>query len=114
MDQELDGLETLEPCESSIHETNWDYESPEQLAKDLITLSLLPNSRWANLLILDTIKVFQDIISSETMRRYTAFIGININDLYLFSKGINQRNHLKCQNQHRFSCQLTQICVQVL
>ncbi|MCL4119134.1 UNVERIFIED_CONTAM: hypothetical protein GTU68_064212 [Idotea baltica] len=33
-----------------------EYESPEQISKDLITLALLPTSRWLNLLQIDTIK----------------------------------------------------------
>lgn len=34
-----------------------DYASPEQLSSELVTLSLLPNSRWHNLLNLDVIKM---------------------------------------------------------
>ncbi|KAJ7986988.1 hypothetical protein DPEC_G00334090 [Dallia pectoralis] len=33
-----------------------EYESPEQLNEELVTLSLLPDSRWKNLLHLDVIK----------------------------------------------------------
>lgn len=33
-----------------------DFKSPEQISDELITLSLLPNSRWQNLLNLDIIK----------------------------------------------------------
>lgn len=33
------------------------YDSPEQLNEQLVTLSLLPESRWKNLLNLDIIKV---------------------------------------------------------
>jgi U3 small nucleolar RNA-associated protein 21 len=33
------------------------FKSPEQISNDLVTLSLLPNSRWQNLLNLDVIKV---------------------------------------------------------
>ncbi|ESO94510.1 hypothetical protein LOTGIDRAFT_215492 [Lottia gigantea] len=33
-----------------------DFKSPEQIADELVTLSLLPNSRWQNLLSLDIIK----------------------------------------------------------
>ena len=32
------------------------YTSPEQLAYELVTLSLLPESRWKNLINLDIIK----------------------------------------------------------
>lgn len=34
-----------------------EFTSPEQIADSLVTLSLLPESRWKNLLDLDTIKV---------------------------------------------------------
>lgn len=35
------------------------YKSPEQISNELITLSLLPSSRWQNLLNLDIIRVSQ-------------------------------------------------------
>jgi len=34
-----------------------EFSSPEQIAHSLVTLSLLPESRWKNLLSLDAIKV---------------------------------------------------------
>nr|XP_025147926.1 WD repeat-containing protein 36 isoform X2 [Bubalus bubalis] len=43
--------ETVEPSEEMI-----EYDSPEQLNEQLVTLSLLPESRWKNLLNLDVIK----------------------------------------------------------
>lgn len=33
------------------------FKSPEQISQELVTLSLLPDSRWKNLLVLDVIKV---------------------------------------------------------
>lgn len=33
-----------------------DFQSPEQISKSLITLSALPESKWKNLLVLDTIR----------------------------------------------------------
>lgn len=33
------------------------YTTPEQLTEDLLTLSLLPRSRWQTLLNLETIRV---------------------------------------------------------
>ena len=33
------------------------YESPEQISSNLVTLSLLPDSRWNNLVNLDVIRV---------------------------------------------------------
>ena len=38
-------------------EGGYTYESPEQISDELVTLSLLPNSRWQNLLNIDIIKV---------------------------------------------------------
>lgn len=43
--------------EDAQEEDEYTFESPEQLSDELVTLSLLPNSRWQNLLSLDTIKV---------------------------------------------------------
>lgn len=37
-------------------EVEEEYQSPQQLSEDLVTLSLLPTSRWLNLLHIDTIK----------------------------------------------------------
>jgi U3 small nucleolar RNA-associated protein 21 len=34
-----------------------EFVSPEQIANDLVTLALLPESKWANLLNLDVVKV---------------------------------------------------------
>jgi len=34
-----------------------EFTSPEQISDSLVTLSLLPDSRWKNLLSLDAIKV---------------------------------------------------------
>lgn len=44
--------EQTEPSDEMI-----EYESPQQLSEQLVTLSLLPESRWKNLLNLDVIKV---------------------------------------------------------
>lgn len=44
--------ENTEPSDEMI-----EYNSPEQLSEELVTLSLLPESRWKNLLHLDVIKV---------------------------------------------------------
>uniref|UniRef100_A0ABK0L8C6 WD repeat domain 36 n=1 Tax=Rattus norvegicus TaxID=10116 RepID=A0ABK0L8C6_RAT len=50
--QGLEALEEqIEPSDEMI-----EYESPEQLNEQLVTLSLLPESRWKNLLNLDVIK----------------------------------------------------------
>jgi U3 small nucleolar RNA-associated protein 21 len=38
-------------------EDDEEFSSPEQIADALVTLSLLPDSRWKNLLSLDAIKV---------------------------------------------------------
>lgn len=43
--------------EDQIEEGDEQFTSPEQIADSLVTLSLLPDSRWKNLLTLDAIKV---------------------------------------------------------
>ena len=48
---------------------NLTYKSPEQLSKDLITLSTLPDSKWKNLLNLDIIKVSQTFVNTDCLRR---------------------------------------------
>ena len=40
-------------------ETDDQYKSPDQISSQLITLSLLPESRWRSLLNLDVIRVSQ-------------------------------------------------------
>uniref|UniRef100_H0YRW1 WD repeat domain 36 n=1 Tax=Taeniopygia guttata TaxID=59729 RepID=H0YRW1_TAEGU len=49
--QDVDVSGDEEPCDEMI-----EYISPEQLGEQLVTLSLLPESRWKNLLNLDIIK----------------------------------------------------------
>jgi U3 small nucleolar RNA-associated protein 21 len=43
------------------------YKSPDQLANELITLSLLPESRWKHLVDLDTIKVLVFVSKASTV-----------------------------------------------
>lgn len=52
--QDVDMSGDEEPCDEMI-----EYVSPEQLGEQLVTLSLLPESRWKNLLNLDIIKVLK-------------------------------------------------------
>ncbi|RMB92880.1 hypothetical protein DUI87_30774 [Hirundo rustica rustica] len=49
--QDMDVSGDEEPCDEMI-----EYVSPEQLGQQLVTLSLLPESRWKNLINLDIIK----------------------------------------------------------
>ncbi|KAI8786613.1 WD repeat-containing protein 36 isoform X1 [Biomphalaria glabrata] len=51
--------ESSEMLNGSTEEEDFedDYKSPEQIASELVTLSLLPTSRWLNLLNLDIIKM---------------------------------------------------------
>ncbi|NXC06464.1 WDR36 protein, partial [Orthonyx spaldingii] len=49
--QDVDMSGDEEPCDEMI-----EYVSPDQLGEQLVTLSLLPESRWKNLLNLDIIK----------------------------------------------------------
>lgn len=39
------------------------FETAEQLSEQMITLSSMPKSKWQNLLNLETIKVFVNMIS---------------------------------------------------
>ncbi|XP_064607186.1 WD repeat-containing protein 36-like [Liolophura sinensis] len=48
--------ESSAPDEDEVYLTSG-FKSPEQLSDELVTLSLLPNSRWQNLLHLDVIKM---------------------------------------------------------
>ena len=38
-------------------DTAAEFQSPEQISRELVTLSSLPGTRWKNLLLLDVIKV---------------------------------------------------------
>ena len=46
------------------------FKSPEQIADELVTLSLLPNSRWLSLIKLDIIKV----LSSDLLQISVVFL----------------------------------------
>lgn len=50
---------TADASEQEVTSEDFDdaYESAEQLGAELVTLSLLPESRWKSLMHLDTIKV---------------------------------------------------------
>ncbi len=59
LDNNVD-LSTEENDETAVDEemiTDEKYKSPDQISSELITLSLLPESRWRSLLNLDVIKV---------------------------------------------------------
>ena len=51
------GIETEAEDEDVMEYEAAEFKSPEQINEELITLSLLPTSRWLNLLHLDVIKV---------------------------------------------------------
>ena len=51
------GVETETEDEDVMEYEAAEFKSPEQINEELITLSLLPTSRWLNLLHLDVIKV---------------------------------------------------------
>lgn len=67
------------------------YTTPDQLTEGLLTLSLMPRSRWQTLLNLETIKV------SGVMLPRSALADAN-------SNGISPRSHQRRQRKHRFSC----------
>ena len=59
---------TVEGVEEEIKEEEEEFiraefKSTEQISHELVTLSLLPNSRWQNLLNLDVIKVLHTCTS---------------------------------------------------
>jgi len=47
-----------------------EFASPEQIADSLVTLSLLPDSRWKNLLNLDAIKVISHLNQTRHLPYY--------------------------------------------
>lgn len=49
---------TTESEDVQMEDDEEEFTSPEQIADSLVTLSLLPESRWKNLLSLDAIKVY--------------------------------------------------------
>ncbi|XP_045623535.2 WD repeat-containing protein 36 [Procambarus clarkii] len=53
-----EGEETseLEVEDGDVHDDEDEYKSPQQISEELVTLALLPTSRWLNLLNLDVIK----------------------------------------------------------
>jgi hypothetical protein len=64
------------------------YTTPDQLTEGLLTLSLMPRSRWQTLLNLETIKVSPQKDPAD------------------LSNGINPRNHPRPRSKHHSSCQL--------
>ena len=54
---ESNGDETEKESSMEDYDDYRNYHSPEQVDLDLVTLSLLPESRWKNLINLDIIKV---------------------------------------------------------
>lgn len=60
VEETLPGV-TVEESEQEVmpEEVDDDYKSADQLGAELVTLSMLPESRWKSLLHLDMIKVRQ-------------------------------------------------------
>ncbi|XP_015915378.1 WD repeat-containing protein 36 [Parasteatoda tepidariorum] len=54
--QEIDGSEMVESSSTDMDEDYPEFMSPTQFSDHLVTLSMLPNSQWLNLLDLDIIK----------------------------------------------------------
>ncbi|XP_072048834.1 WD repeat-containing protein 36-like [Amphiura filiformis] len=52
--QETD--EDMEPSDEAAEPMEEEFQSPDQISRDLVTLSTLPNSRWQSLIHLDVIK----------------------------------------------------------
>jgi hypothetical protein len=85
----LDGLTAL-----TLAENQDVYTTPEQLSEELVTLTLLPRSRWQTLLNLETITVgfYQVVFDIST--------GADASD----SNGINRKSHQRRRRRHRSSC----------
>lgn len=56
--------ETVDENSQEEMDVDDEYKSAEQISDELVTLSLLPTSRWLNLLNLDVIKVLEAITFS--------------------------------------------------
>jgi hypothetical protein len=65
------------------------FSTPPKLEGELVTLTLLPRSRWQTLLNLDVIQV--------SLHRF--HINISLNDMVLSSNVINQKNLQKPRNK---------------
>lgn len=53
---DVEGGDEMDQEEMEVEEGELEFKSPEQIGEELITLSLLPNSRWQSLTHLDLIK----------------------------------------------------------
>lgn len=78
------------------------FSSPEQLADSLVTLSLLPDSRWKNLLSLDAIKVLEGSFFLHFKFRSSSSLCLNKN-----SVETNRKRRPKCRNRRRSSCRIS-------
>ena len=85
---ETEGNDQLEDDEDQ-------FTSPEQIADSLVTLSLLPESRWKNLLSLDAIKVHQ----------LNYFLNLYHFLYFVNSAAINLKRHRRCRSLLHFSSQ---------
>lgn len=84
----LEGLATL-----NVQDTVPDaFSTPSQLDGDLVTLTLLPRSRWQTLLNLDVIQVSIRIRKAQ------------LTNIVIHSNEINRKNLPKPQKKHLFSC----------
>ena len=84
-----------EPIQTSAEED--EFSSPEQIADSLVTLSLLADSRWKNLLSLDAIKVQFLTISFTRLNCVTNFSFLN-------SVAISPRKRPKRKSWRHSSC----------
>ena len=76
------------------------FTTPQDLDGDLVTLTLLPRSRWQSLLNLEVIQVI--LIAISVLYR-VLIIGIHI-----ISNVTNQKSHRSPQNRLPFSCRPSQ------
>lgn len=102
-------------AEEAAHSS--EFKSADQLGAELITLSLLPESRWKSLLHLDTIKVTLSLLNTHTVNiddtnnnTFTAVVTnalmpVSFSKFFFCRRGINLWRPLSPPLLHLSSCQ---------
>ena len=96
------------------------FQSPEQISKSLITLSALPESKWKNLLVLDTIRqrnrpkepinvTKQPPFFLPTVSSLRGFVFINPNEESEMNKKDKNRSHINQTQQFLHESPLTNL-----
>jgi len=97
-----------------------EFQSPEQISKNLITLSTLPESKWKNLLVLDTIRQRnkpkeainipkQAPFFLPTVSNLRGFVFINPDDEDEMNKKDQKQSHINQVQQFLYESSLTNL-----